>query len=83
MLFFLLALWRESWLAVVEPSPERLNRQIKEKQEVKSTDTERIRGLVCSPNKLFLRKTFLRVPAKFPEVIEAGPRVSVRHTVQS
>lgn len=28
MLFFLLALWRESWLAVVAPSAERLNIKI-------------------------------------------------------
>lgn len=36
MLFFLLALWRESWLAVVEPSAERLRTETG-KQEVKST----------------------------------------------
>lgn len=73
MLFFLLALWRESWLAVVTPSAERLEGQRKER--VKLMQTVHVRATVV--------QSFWRVPAKFTVVVEACPWVSVCQSVQS
>lgn len=85
MLFFLLDLWRESWLLLeLLPSAERLRGRQRKSHKGKAQDALRSTTFHISAPLSFVKKTLLPpLPAKLPGVVEHRARVGEGHPVQS